>query len=80
MSTRVHELAKELGMKSQELLDRIQKGGLDVKPSPLASLDPAMVARIKALVPRPDVPGAAAHGYRRTSAPSFPPGRTASFP
>jgi hypothetical protein len=34
---RVHELAKELGMKSQELLDRIQKEGLDVKLSALAS-------------------------------------------
>ncbi len=33
MSTRVHELAKELGLKSPELLDRIQKAGLDVKAS-----------------------------------------------
>ena len=36
MSTRVHELAKELGLKSQELLDRIQKWGLDVKVSALS--------------------------------------------
>ncbi len=47
MSTRVHELAKELGLKSPDLLDRIQKWGLDVKVSALASLDPATVDRIK---------------------------------
>ena len=40
LSTRVHELAKELGLKSPDLLDRIQKWGLDVKVSALASLDP----------------------------------------
>ena len=50
MSTRVHELAKELGLKSQELLERIQKWGLDVKVSPLASLDPATVERIRELM------------------------------
>ncbi len=58
---RVHELAKELGMKSQELLDRIQKEGLDVKLSALASLDPSMVERIRTLVKpagrRPGRPG-----------------------
>src|SRR4051794_9946600 len=43
LSTRVHELAKELGLKSQELLERIQKWGLDVKLSALASLDPSAV-------------------------------------
>ena len=43
MSTRVHELAKELGLKSPELLERIQKWGLDVKASALASLDPPVV-------------------------------------
>ena len=50
LSTRVHELAKELGFKSQELLDRIQKWGLDVKASTLASLDPPMVDRIRQLM------------------------------
>ncbi len=50
MSTRVHELAKDLGLKSQELLDRIQKWGLDVKASALASLDPSTVDRIKELM------------------------------
>ncbi len=50
LSTRVHELAKELGLKSQELLERIQKWGLDVKASPLASLDPPMVDRIRELM------------------------------
>ncbi len=50
---RVHELAKELNLKSQELLDLIQKWGLDVKVSALASLDPSMVDRIKALMEHP---------------------------
>ena len=50
---RVHELAKELNLKSQELLDLIQKWGLDVKVSALASLDPSMVDRIKALKEHP---------------------------
>ena len=49
LSTRVHELAKELGLKSQELLERIQKWGLDVKVSALASLDPSTVERIREL-------------------------------
>ena len=47
LSTRVHELAKELGLKTQELLERIQKWGLDVKFSALASLDPSTVEQIK---------------------------------
>ncbi|MBV8486963.1 MAG: translation initiation factor IF-2 N-terminal domain-containing protein, partial [Planctomycetaceae bacterium] len=53
MSTRVHELAKELGLKSPELLDRIQKWGLDVKVSALASLDPSTVERIRELMKQP---------------------------
>ena len=53
LSTRVHELAKELGLKSQELLERIQKWGLDVKANPLASLDPPMVDRIRELMGQP---------------------------
>ena len=56
MSTRVHELAKELGLKSPELLERIQKWGLDVKASALASLDPPMVERIKGLMESPAAP------------------------
>ncbi len=48
MSTRVHELAKELGVKSQELVDRIQEWGFEVKPSIFAGLDPVMVERITA--------------------------------
>jgi len=47
-------LAKELGLKSPELLDRIQRWGLDVKVSALASLDPGMVDRIKALMNHPN--------------------------
>src|SRR5947209_20193376 len=58
LSTRVHELAKELGLKSQELLDRIQRWGLDVKLSALASLDPTMVDRIKQLMHGPSAPAA----------------------
>jgi translation initiation factor IF-2 len=72
LSTRVHELAKELGMKSQELLERIQKGGLDVKPSPLASLDAAMVARIKELVQGPAVAPAPAPPAQPTPPPRPP--------
>src|SRR5580704_6716097 len=53
LSTRVHELAKELGLKSQELLERIQKWGLDVKANALASLDPPMVDRIRELMDHP---------------------------
>ena len=53
LSTRVHELAKELGLKSQELLERIQKWGLDVKANALASLDPPMVDRIRELMDQP---------------------------
>ncbi len=61
MSIRVHELAKELGLKSQELLDRIQKWGLEVKSSTFAGLSTEMVTRIRELndgantsSPRPD--------------------------
>ncbi len=50
MSTRVHELAKELGLKSQELLDRIQTWGLDIKPSIFAGLGQDQVDRIKGLM------------------------------
>ena len=53
MSTRVHELAKELGLKSQELLERIQNWGLEVKVSALASLDPSTVERIRELMRQP---------------------------
>ena len=52
MSTRVHELARELGLKSQELLEHIQKWGLDVKVNALASLEPPTVERIKELMRR----------------------------
>ena len=50
LSTRVHELAKELGLKSQELLDRIQGWGLDVKPSIFAGLAQDQVDRIRGLM------------------------------
>ena len=49
LSTRVHELAKELGLKSAELLERIQGWGLDVKASNFASLDQPTVDRIREL-------------------------------
>ena len=73
LSTRVHELAKELGLKSQELLERIQKWGLDVKASALASLDPATVDRIRELIEQP-APGGEARGPARprAGAPSRP--------
>ncbi len=65
---RVHELAKELGLKSQELLDRIQKEGLDVKLSALASLDPSMVERIRSIVNQPSA-GKEARGSSSAPAP-----------
>jgi hypothetical protein len=46
---RVHELAKKLGLKSQDLIDFIKKEGLDVKPSTFAGIDPDMVSRIEQL-------------------------------
>ena len=52
MSTRVHELAKELGLKSQDLLDRIQKWNLDVKANALAVVDPPTVEQIRDLFSR----------------------------
>ncbi len=67
MSTRVHELAKELGLKSAELLERIQSWGLDVKASNFASLDPATVDRIRDLSARSasgQAPSSAAHAAR----------------
>ncbi len=47
MSTRVHELAKELGFKNQDLLKRIEELGLDVKPSIFAGLSSEHVDRIR---------------------------------
>ncbi len=73
MSTRVHELAKELGLKSQDLIDRMQKQGLDVKPSPLASLDEVMVERVKRLIegnPEASGPVASAPATAPTPRPS----------
>ena len=58
LSTRVHELAKELGLKSQDLLDRIQGWGLDVKPSIFAGLAQDQVDRIKGLMAGPAEPAA----------------------
>ncbi|MDR3639475.1 MAG: translation initiation factor IF-2 N-terminal domain-containing protein, partial [Isosphaeraceae bacterium] len=60
MSTRVYELAKELGLKSQELLDRIQEWDLPVKKNVQAGLDPEMVERIKQLIAAPTRPAHAA--------------------
>ncbi|MDR3620752.1 MAG: hypothetical protein P4L85_15475, partial [Paludisphaera borealis] len=37
-------------MKSQDLLERVQEWGLDVKANPLASLDPPTVERIRELM------------------------------
>ncbi len=76
MSTRVHELAKELGLKSPELLERIQKWGLDVKASALASLDPPMVDRIKQLMAAPSSSSApaASKSLASASAPAASPG------
>ncbi len=76
MSTRVHELAKELGLKSQELIDRFPEWGLeDVKPNPLASLDPSTVELI-----RKSVKGGAAPAAAPASAKPAPPAAPSSPP
>ncbi len=80
MSTRVHELAKELGLKSQDLIDRIQKEGLDVKPSPLASLDLSMVDRIKDLIQGRSAPAREAAQATSPSKPAEPSRPTSSPP
>ncbi len=86
MTTRVHELAKELGLKTNDLLDRIQRGGLEVKSNPLASLDESMVARIKELIRGPMAEEAASHGSvgpppsRSTEKPAISPTATATRP
>src|SRR5258707_9444001 len=72
LSTRVHELAKELGLKSPDLLDRIQKWGLDVKVSALASLDPTMVERIKQLMKASTPSAVSAAGFSPSPAPAPP--------
>jgi translation initiation factor IF-2 len=72
LSTRVHELAKELGLKSAELLERIQGWGLDVKASNFASLDPATVDRIRELSGTPKS-GQAPASRSTTESPSSPP-------
>src|SRR5215469_2835822 len=80
LSTRVHELAKELGLKSQELLDRIQRWGLDVKLSALASLDPAVVGRIKELMKGPAAPATPAAPAPTRPAPPETPAISAKAP
>jgi translation initiation factor IF-2 len=69
LSTRVHELAKELGLKSQDLLDRIQGWGLDVKPSIFAGLAQDQVDRIRGLLTGPAEPATpqASHPSARPS-------------
>jgi hypothetical protein len=84
LSTRVHELAKELGLKSAELLERIQGWGLDVKASNFASLDPATVERIRALsgAPKGQAPQVEKPAVRASSPPvsvsQAPPARAAA--
>jgi len=70
LSTRVHELAKELGLKSQELLERIQNWGLEVKVSALASLDPSTVERIRELMRQPATGRDAQHARPAPSSPN----------
>src|SRR3981081_907349 len=76
LSTRVHELARELGLKSQELLERIQKWGLEVKGSALASLDPSTADRIRQLMKAPGespAPAAAARAPAHSGRGAVPP-------
>ena len=76
MSTRVHELAKELGLKSQELLDRIVGWGLEIKPSIFAGLLPDQVDRIKGLMTGPAEPVTAAPVAQPSARSSTPPPET----
>ena len=79
LSTRVHELAKELGLKSQDLLDRIQGWGLDVKPSIFAGLGQDQVDRIKGLMTEPAAP-ASQSSARPSPAPSETPAISPTAP
>ncbi len=75
---RVHELAKELGLKkSQDLLDRIQKWNLDVKANALAVVDPPTVEQIRALFAR-ESKGAPAPAAKPTAAPAPKPSAPAT--
>ncbi|MFM7131280.1 MAG: translation initiation factor IF-2 N-terminal domain-containing protein, partial [bacterium] len=47
MSTRVHELAKDLNIKSQVILDFLKTEGLLIKASVLASLEPDQIEKIR---------------------------------
>ncbi len=82
MSTRVHELAKELGWKSKDLVDRIQAWGLGVKASTFAGLSQDQVDRIKELVARdgPAAPAAAESSARSSSTPSETPAISSTAP
>lgn len=54
MSTRVHELAKELTVKSQEVLDYLIGEGENIKNSPLASLEEFQVDKVRSHFGKPD--------------------------
>ena len=47
MSTRVHEMAKELNVRSQEILDFLRNEGEAVKTSPLASLESNQIEMVR---------------------------------
>jgi translation initiation factor IF-2 len=68
---RVHELAKKLGVKTQDLIERLRDLGLEAKSSPLAGLDEGTVERIERAY-RGDA-GASAPPAPRPAAPSSPP-------
>jgi len=48
LSTRVHELAKDLNLKSQVILDFLKAEGLLTKASVLATLEPAQIEKVRA--------------------------------
>jgi hypothetical protein len=47
LSTRVHEMAKELNVRSQEILDFLRNEGEAVKTSPLASLESNQIEMVR---------------------------------
>jgi hypothetical protein len=77
---RVHELAKELGLKSQELLDLVVGWGFDIGVSALASLETPTAQLIRERYARERVPLSAVppSGSARLTAPepSIPPAGT----
>ncbi len=73
MKKRVHEIAKEQGITSKDLLEKLHAAGIDAKAA-ASSIDEA--AALKVLGSN----GASAPTAAKTDAPSPPPSRPPKFP